>query len=92
MAKVTEGKNKAVLKIGYIDFIVDYDIGAQVFGLMAGGELEVLENKYDSAADKSYTLVRPSGQGDLSLSGLNKEIYSMGRLTYAAEQKSKGEA
>ena len=91
MAKATEEKNKVILKIGYAEFVVDYDIGAQVFGLLAGAGLEVLENKYDNEAKKSYVIVRPSGQGDLSLSGLNKEVYAVGRLTHAAEQKSKGE-
>ena len=92
MAKAAEEKNKVILKIGYAEFVVDYDIGAQVFGLLAGVGLEVLENKYDSEAQKSYVIVRPSGQGDLSLLGLNKEVYAVGRLTHAAEQKSKGEA
>ena len=92
MAKAAEEKNKVIFKIGYTEFVVDYDIGAQVFGLLAGVELEVLENKYDNEAKKSYPIVRPSGQGDLGLSGLNKEIYVMGRLTHAAEQKAKGEA
>lgn len=92
MAKAAEEKNKVIFKIGYTEFVVDYDIGAQVFGLLAGVTLEVLVLKYDSEAKKSYTIVRPNGQGDLGLSGLNKEIYAMGRLTYAAEQKAKGEA
>lgn len=91
MAKATEEKNKVLLKVGYTEFAVDYDIGAQVFSLLAGAGLEVFENKYDSEDKKSYSIVRPSGQGDLSLLGLNKEVYAVGRLTHAAEQKSKGE-
>jgi hypothetical protein len=92
MAKATEEKNKVILKVGYTEFVVDYDTGAQVFSLLAGTGLEVFENKYDSETKKSYPIVRPSGQGDLSLLGLNKEVYAVGRLTHAAEQKSKGEA
>ena len=91
MAKVAEEKNKVVLKVGYMEFVVDYDTGAQVFSLLAGAGLEVLENKYDSEAKKSYCIVRPIMQSDLSLSGLSKEVYAVGRLTHAAEQKSKGE-
>ena len=92
MAKATEEKNKVILKVGYTEFAVDYDIGAQVFSLLAGAEFEVLENKYDSEDKKAYLIVRPIMQSDLSLSGLSKEVYAVGRLTHAAEQKSKGEA
>ena len=91
MAKATEEKNKVILKVGYTEFAGDYDIGAQVFSLLAGTGREVFENKYDSEAKKSYPIVRPSGQGDLSLLGLNKEVYAVGRLTHAAELKSQGE-
>ncbi len=93
MAKaIAVEKAKAVLRIGYYKLVLDYDVASQVFGLLIGAGVEVLDNKYDDVAKKGYDAVRPAGDEDIALAALSKEKYSVAKMVYAAELKSKGEA
>jgi hypothetical protein len=85
-------KSKAILKVGYYSIVLDYDAASQVFALLTGAKGEVLESKYDNASNKSYYSIRPAEEGDIGLTSCSSEKYSVAKMVYAAELKSKGDA
>jgi hypothetical protein len=89
MAKEEKDKKVVLVINGYMKIIVPLDAAYALFKL--ADTVEVIESKYDSAANKSYDIVHPAGIGYFKIEHLNLEQYALGKMTYTAEQTQQGE-
>ena len=90
-------KGKVLLKVGYMQFIMEPQAATTLFHVSAGTELEIYETKWNSVSKTSEPRVKTTSDDLITLSMLTPEQYAMGKLLHKAdilaeETKQKGEA
>jgi hypothetical protein len=85
-------KNKAVLKIGYMTFVMEAKAAATLFPLLVEGGGEMYDTHWNPETRESEPRIKPMEVGAISLQMLAEETYALGKLLYAAEIANKGEA
>ena len=90
-------KGKIILKVGYAQFIMEPQAATALFQALAGTEIEMYENKWNSVSKKTEPRVKMASDDLITLSMITPEQYAMGKLLQKAdilaeEITSKGES
>jgi hypothetical protein len=86
------GKNKAILKIGYLTFVLDPKAAAGVFQVLVENGMEMFDTTWNSETKLSEPMVKPAERDVVTLQMLSEEQYALGKLLYAADVDKKGES
>jgi len=86
------GKNKAILKIGYLTFVLDPKAAAGVFQVLVENGMEMFDTTWNSETKTSEPMVKPADRDVVTLQMLSEEQYALGKLLYAADVDKKGES
>jgi hypothetical protein len=86
------GKNKAILKIGYLTFVLDPKAAAGVFQVLVENDMEMFDTTWNSETKLSEPMVKPAERDVVTLQMLSEEQYALGKLLYAADVDKKGES
>jgi hypothetical protein len=89
----TKKTNKAILHIGYQQFVLEPKAATELFLTLTGGTVERFDNKWNKDTNVSEPRVTPVDSNEIRVSLLPEDVYAMGKLLYAADQsnKDKGE-
>lgn len=77
------------LKIGYTQFVMDVGQATTLFSLLVNGAKETLDYQWNSNTSKSEPRVKPLNVDMFSINVLPKEVYAMGKMLQAADDKAK---
>lgn len=86
------GKNKAILKIGYLTFVLEAKTAATLFQVLVESGMEMFDTTWNSETKTSEPMVKPADRDVVSLQMLSEEQYALGKLLYAADVDKKGES
>lgn len=86
----TKKASKAILHIGYHQFILEPKAATELFLGLTNGTVERFDTKWNKETNMSEPRVKPVDSNEIRVSLLTEEIYAMGKLLYAAEQSNKG--
>jgi hypothetical protein len=79
---------RAILRIGYTDFIMDAKVATELFTSLASGNVEIYEEKWVNNAKGSEPRVTQAGVDLVTLRVLSEDKYAMGKLLQAADDKA----
>lgn len=82
-------KNRALLKIGYMTFVMETKAAAAIFPLLVDSGIESYDTHWNPETKESEPRVKPADVGAISLQIMPEETYAMGKLLYAAEIATK---
>jgi len=86
------GKNKAILKIGYLTFVLEAKTAATLFQVLVESGMEMFDTTWNSETRTAEPMVKPAERDVVSLQMLSEEQYALGKLLYAADVDKKGES
>ena len=86
------GKNKAILKIGYLTFVLEAKTAATLFQVLVESGMEMFDTTWNSETKTSEPMVKPVDRDVVLLQMLSEEQYALGKLLYAADVDKKGES
>ena len=86
------GKNKAILKIGYLTFVLEAKTAATLFQVLVESGMEMFDTTWNSETKTSEPMVKPADRDVVLLQMLSEEQYALGKLLYAADVDKKGES
>lgn len=86
------GKNKAILKIGYLTFVLEAKTAATLFQVLVESGMEMFDTTWNSETKLSEPMVKPAERDVVVLQMLPEEQYALGKLLYAADVDKKGES
>lgn len=84
-------KNKALLKIGYMTFVLEAKAAATLFQELVASGVEMFDTTWNNDTRVSEPRVKPIERDAVSLQILPEEQYALGKLLHAAEVDNKGE-
>jgi hypothetical protein len=87
----TKDEHKAILSIGYRQFVMDAKSAAVLFTTLTASGIELYEDKWNPETKVSEPCVAPVSTTEIRLGVLAKESYAMGKLLYAASLNKQGE-
>jgi hypothetical protein len=85
-------KNKALLKFGYMTFVLEAKAAAVLFQELVASGVEMFDTEWNGDTKVSEPRVKPIERDAVSLQILSEEQYALGKLLYAADVDKKGEA
>ena len=83
------GKNKAILKIGYLTFVLEAKTAATLFQVLVESGMEMFDTTWNSETKVSEPQVKPAERDGVLLQMLSEEQYALGKLLYAADVANK---
>ena len=77
---------KAILKMGYVQFVLSPETAAKVFTLIMNDRAEVLTGEWKSDTSTTEHKVQPIKADELTLSPMPREQYALAKLLSKADQ------
>jgi hypothetical protein len=85
----TTSKSKALLKMGYVQFVMDVKTATTLFESMTNGNLELFDTLWVKEKNSHEPRVKMLSEDFITLSILPNETYAMGKLLHKADEAAK---